>query len=385
MATSIKTPAFITDKKILDQEFCALRKIADEASCKFLYSPKANSLPVVLRTAMKYVDGFGCSSPYELELVDRVCGPDTSCHLVGPLLTEAMLHAAGDRLDYLTFNSLSQRDRLHPLVPGPVQCGIRVNPELSFIHDPRYDPCRQNSKLGVPISELTRMSASNPDLLRGINGLHFHTNCDGTDFASLLATARHIQDLVPELLENLDWVNMGGGYLFDSADDKTDFFRAVEIFRDGFGLQVFIEPGAALTRRAGIIEATVHDLFDSGGVQIAVLDTTVNHMAEVFEFQFEPDVLGHVDGGVHDYLLAGCTCLAGDIFGEYTFDTPLSIGSKVTFLNMGAYTFSKAHRFNGVGLPTLCTREKDGSLKITHEDSFDAFARTMGMANNAIV
>ena len=384
MTTTIKTPAFITDEKTLNQELLALRKIADEASCKLLYSPKANPLPIVLQTAAKRVEGFGCSSPFELELVERVCGPGASRHLVGPLLTEEMLNGVGDRLDYLTFNSLSQWDRLHRLVPSTVQSGIRVNPELSLIHDPRYDPCRQHSKLGVPISELARVTASDPDRLRGINGLHFHTNCDETDFASLLATARRIQDSVPALLEGLDWINMGGGYLFDLADDKTDFFHAVEIFRNNFDLQVFIEPGAALARRAGTIEATVHDLFESDGLQVAILDTTVNHMAEVFEFQFEPDVLGHVDGGVHEYLLAGCTCLAGDIFGEYTFDSPLSIGSRITFLNMGAYTISKAHRFNGIGLPTLYTRETDGTLKQIQEDSFDAFARTMGIANNAI-
>jgi len=384
LATTIKTPAFITDKKNLDQDLIALRKVADDASCKLLYSPKANPLPTVLQTAAARVDGFGCSSPFELELVERVCGPGTSRHLVGPLLTKEMLNAVGDRLDYLTFNSLSQWDLLQGMIPATVQSGIRVNPELSFIRDPRYDPCRQHSKLGVPISDLARVAATDSDRLRGINGLHFHTNCDETDFASLLATARRIQDAIPAFLESLDWINMGGGYLFNMADDKSDFFRAVEIFRENFGLQVFIEPGAALVRRAGTIEATVHDLFESDGLQIAVLDTTVNHMAEVFEFQFEPDVLGHVDGGVHEYLLAGCTCLAGDIFGEYAFDTPLSIGSRITFLNMGAYTMSKAHRFNGVGLPALYARDGDGVLKLIKEDSFDAFARTMGMTNDAV-
>ena len=29
--------------------------------------------------------------------------------------------------------------------------GLRVNPELSFVKDARYDPCRAHSKLGVPI------------------------------------------------------------------------------------------------------------------------------------------------------------------------------------------------------------------------------------------
>ena len=50
--------------------------------------------------------------------------------------------------------------------------------------------------------------------------------------------------------------------------------------------------GAAAVRRCGTIEATVHDIFDGDDIQIAILDTTVNHMSEVFEFQFEPEFWG---------------------------------------------------------------------------------------------
>jgi carboxynorspermidine decarboxylase len=85
---------------------------------------------------------------------------------------------------------------------------------------------------------------------------------------------------------------MGGGYLFNEAEKFSDFFQAVAIFRDEFGLEFFIEPGAGIVRRVGIIEATVHDLFQSDEAVIAILDTSVNYMSEVFEFQFEPDVLG---------------------------------------------------------------------------------------------
>jgi carboxynorspermidine decarboxylase len=114
------------------------------------------------------------------------------------------------------------------------------------------------------------------------------------------------------------------------------------------------------------------------------LDTAVNHMPEVFEFQFEPDVLGHVAGGLYGYILAGCTCMAGDVFGEYAFDMPLAVGSRLTFLNMGAYTISKAHRFNGVGLPSIYLRRRDGSLYLVREDSFEEFAQLSGVADRAV-
>ena len=384
MADKIDTPAFVTDEKTLQSDLALLRKIADQASCKLLYSPKACSLSAVLRGVTRLVDGFACSSPFELRLIDQLCGGSRSLHLVSPLIKRETLEEFGERLDYLTFNSLSQWGSLRGKASTQTRLGLRVNPQLSLIRDPRYDPCRQNSKLGVPISRLADLIESEPAGLRGITGLHFHNNCEGTDFAGLLATARHIQDVIPKVLQQIDWINLGGGYLFNLVNDYADFYEAVAIFRETFGLEVFIEPGAAAVRRCGTIEAEVHDIFNGDDIPIAILDTTVNHMSEVFEFQFEPDVLGHVDGGLHSYILAGCTCLAGDVFGQYSFDRALTVGSRITFLNMGAYTMSKAHRFNGVGLPTIYARRLDGSLDEVRTDSFGEFARNAEVTNIAV-
>ena len=384
LSDKIVTPAFVTDEKTLRSDLGLLRKVADQASCKLLYSPKACSLSTVLRSVARQVDGFACSSPFELRLVDQLCGGACSLHLVSPLIKRETLEAFGGRLDYLTFNSLSQCGLLRGSVATETRVGLRVNPQLSFIRDRRYDPCQHNSKLGVSIARLADLIESEPACLRGITGLHFHNNCESTDFASLLATARHIQDVIPKILKQIDWINLGGGYLFNLANDYADFYEAVEIFREAFGLTVFIEPGAAAVRRGGTIEATVHDIFDGDDIQIAILDTTVNHMPEVFEFQFEPDVLGHIDGALHSYILAGCTCLAGDVFGQYSFDSALTIGSRVTFLNMGAYTMSKAHRFNGVDLPTIYARRVDGSLDAIRTDSFGEFERIAGVTDIAV-
>ena len=384
LTNEFETPAFVTDEKVLQKDLALLRDIADQASCKLLYSPKASVLSTVLQNIVRQVDGFACSSPYELRLLDQLCIGTRSLHLVSPLIKAETLAAFGDRLDYLTVNSLSQWDFLRDSVSPPTSVGLRLNPQLSFVRDARYDPCRQQSKLGVPMSTLADLVATDPAVLRGITGLHFHNNCDGADFSNLLTTARHIQSVIPDILHQVDWINIGGGYMFDLASDYMDFYEAVAIFREGFGLEVFMEPGAAAVRRCGTIEATVHDIFGSDDTLIAILDTTVNHMSEVFEFQFEPDVLGHIDGGLHSYTLAGCTCLAGDVFGHYSFDKPLVIGSRLMFLNMGAYTLSKAHRFNGVALPTIYRRRLDGSLDKVGADSFDEFAQHTGGTNVAV-
>ena len=126
-------------------------------------------------------------------------------------------------------------------------------------------------------------------------------------------------------------------------------------------------------------------MFQSGGKVVAVLDTTVNHMPEVFEYGFRPDVLSHVEDGAHEYILAGCTCLAGDVFGEYSFTEPLDVGARVVFYNAGAYTLSKAHTFNGVNLPTVYAITEAGDLVLKKRSTYAEYAASWGAGVSAPV
>ena len=126
---------------------------------------------------------------------------------------------------------------------------------------------------------------------------------------------------------------------------------------------------------------------------MAVLDTTVNHMPEVFEYGFQPDVVGAMvsgpstgsgpavdDDSPHEYLLAGCTCLAGDLFGAYRFPEPLKVGDKVVFSNAGSYTLVKAHTFNGVALPSVyALTERTASWCLQSSPSYAEYAARWGL------
>ena len=55
----------------------------------------------------------------------------------------------------------------------------------------------------------------------------------------------------------------------------------------------------------------------------------------------------------HTYRLAGPTCLAGDVIGDYSFDKPLKVGDKLVFGDMAHYTMVKNTMFNGINLPDI--------------------------------
>ena len=380
----LETPAFVYDEEAIVQRCEYLRRMADAAHCRLLYSLKPLTLVEVLRLIAPYVDGFSVSSLFEAALARSVADGRRTVHLTTPGLKPFEIGALAELCDYISFNSLTQWHRHRDELGGRLNCGLRINPQRSFVSDPRYDPCRLQSKLGVPIQAIIDGAAPTPLGYDGLNGIHIHANCDSPDLGELLSMVRQLDGQLGNLLPRLEWVNLGGGYLFEEdASNDQQFIEAVEILRSRYGLGVFVEPGSAIVREAGYLVSTVLDIFPSDGRSIAVLDTSINHMPEVFEYQYLPDVLGVSETGDFRYLLAGSTCLAGDIFGEYSFNEPLSVGSRVVFGDSGAYTLVKAHTFNGLNFPSIYALTADGDLVLKKRFTFDEFACRWGIQTDA--
>jgi carboxynorspermidine decarboxylase len=369
----VATPAFVYDESEILARVRHVRAAADSCGCRLLYSIKPFLIPDALKLLVGQIDGFAVSSAFEAQLAREILGSKGSVHFFSPGLRKQDLQIVREACEYITFNSISQYSRLASQMGSTVKCGIRVNPQLSFLSDDRYDPCRRESKLGVPLPSFVHAAATNQSLAPNLSGIHFHTNCESENLEQLYSTAQRVMDgLSPAVLKNIRWVNMGGGYLFSPHQDLNPFFRAVEFVKRR-GIEVFIEPGAALVRTAARLIATVVDLFSVGRKSFAVLDTTVNHLPEVFEYQFEPDVMGDSDNGPYEYTLAGSSCLAGDLFGEYSFAAPLSIGSRVVFENVGAYSLVKANMFNGINLPTVYAHTPQGDVIMKKQFDYSDF------------
>ena len=352
------TPAFVYDVERLAITASRTQTIAKDAGCTLLYSVKANDLHGVLTSLTTFIDGCSVSSLAEARAARHSLGSSGTVHLYTVAVPPSDAEELAELCDYVTFNSPTQLRRWAPAFEGRARIGLRVNPGLSFVDDNRYDPCGAHTKLGVPLQDaadaLDRAGST-------VDGLHIHSNCDSTNLQELLETVTILEASLSGAFSRIEWVNLGGGYLLNEAADVRPLRDAARLIRDRYRADVILEPGAGLVRDSGYLAATVLDLFQSGGKRNAILDTTVNHMPEVFEYQFRPDVVG-AGRGTHEYVLAGASCLAGDVFGEYRFERPLAVGSRIVFENAGAYTVVKANTFNGIPLPSVFELRRDGSF-----------------------
>lgn len=370
---SFGSPAIVYVETDLTSSAETLSRLVSKSECHLLYTLKACSVIASLETISDSIDGFSTSSVFEARIARESLGGESSLHVTAPAFRPDEIDEILDLCDYISFNSLSQWAAYRGLVRGRASSGLRINPECSFVADARYNPCRSNSKLGITLDDLVTTIDETPEELSGISGLHFHNNCDSDDFGELLKTVQHIQTKLGKRLSKFQWINVGGGYLFEDQSTLPALKEAIDLLRS-YGLQIYMEPGAAFVRKAGYLISSVLDIIISDGKKVAILDTTVNHLPEVFEYQYAPDVQGHREGAPHEYILAGCSCLSGDLFGEYAFDEVLQVGSRVVFENVGAYSMVKWHTFNGINLPSIYILTKDGELILQKEFTYEDYA-----------
>lgn len=373
------SPLLIYDLSLLDERLERFRAVLEGLQGQLLYSIKAQPLKALLERIGPRVDGFSVSSGFEarlaLETLTRLQGSTRALHLTSPGLKASDLEGLEPGLTHLSFNSLSQFDRLAAESPRTTRLGLRINPGFSAIDDPRHDPCRHESKLGVPLAALKARLDEDPALFDRLSGLHFHAHFQSAQADALTLMLNRLEHTLGPSLNRLEWINLGGGYALEAAGAVSGFHAALKAFARRFRGTLILEPGQGLIGAAGSLRATVVDVFLREGTRLAVLDTGVHHLPFVFEYQKAPALREAFEEGAYPVLLVGSSCLAGDLFGRYRLGRPLEVGATVHFEGVGAYSLVKASRFNGHDLPAVALRTSGGSLELVKSHGYDEYRR----------
>ena len=370
--TNLKTPCHVVDEARLLHNLKLLRLVQERAGCKILLAQKAFSMFALYPLIGKYLSGTAASGLYEARLgAEEMAWGSQGMEAREPLETHVFSAAYSEEefrellgyCDHIVFNSFAQWEKLGPMaLRAGKQCGIRVNPECSTQGRAIYDPCAPRSRLGVTAAHFQK----NTRLLDGITGLHFHTLCEqGSD--ALEITLQAFCEKFGKYLPQMRWVNFGGGHhITREGYDIERLVRLITEFKQRYDVEVYLEPGEAVALDAGFLVSSVLDIVENDG-GIAILDTSAAcHMPDVLEMPYRPEAIG---GGLpgakpFEYRLAGPTCLAGDVIGDYSFDEPLSIGSKVVFADMAIYSMVKSNTFNGMPLPSIMICRQDGAMEL---------------------
>ena len=366
---NVPTPCYIVDESALIRNLEILKGVRERTGAKILLAQKAFSCYHVYPLIAQYLDGTACSGLFEARLGYEEMGMEN--HVFSAAYRDSEFDETVSYCGHIIFNSFSQLDKYRDRVlAAGKKIGLRINPEFSTQEGHEiYDPCSPVSRLGI-----TRRNFRTDDLA-GVTGLHMHTLCEQNS-DDLEATLNAAIEKFGDVLEKMEWINLGGGHHITRADyDIPRLERCIKLLQDRFGLEVFLEPGEAIALNAGYLVTEVLDLTEND-MPIAILDTSAAcHMPDVLEMPYRPPLRNSGEQGEkpYSYRLGSQTCLAGDSIGVYSFDEPLHIGDRLIFEDMAIYSMVKNNTFNGMPLPSILLLKRDGSTETLREFGYEDF------------
>ena len=276
--------------------------------------------------------------------------------------------------NHIVFNSFNQLELYKDKVKPHNSLGLRINPEYSTVEVDLYNPCGAFSRLGITKKEFEKNKI--PNLFKTIDGLHFHALCE-QNVDALQGVLKKFKNNFSQYFDKLKWINFGGGHHITRKDyDINGLINLLKEFKKEYPhLKVYLEPGEAIGWQTGYLETTILDIVHNE-INIAILDTSAEcHMPDTLAMPYKPDIRYSADANIksHTYRLAGNTCLAGDIIGDYSFDEPLKIGDKIILEDMIHYTMVKTTTFNGINLPSIAIKRKDGTIEVIKNYDFNSY------------
>lgn len=364
----LTTPYYLIDEKQLRNNLKIIQRLRETSGAKAVLALKCFSTWGVFDLMRRYLDGTTSSSLFEARLGHEKFKKEVHAYSVG--FSEKELKIVGRFAHKVIFNSISQLAMYHRLVRG-LKLGLRVNPGISYSHFDLADPARKYSRLGVVDRNEIRKVAPL------LSGLMFHFNCENDDFESIATAIDVIGQQYGSLLETMEWVSLGGGIAFTKAGYPLDEFSAkLKSFSDRFGVRVYLEPGEAAITGCAELVTTVLDVVHNE-IDIAIVDASVEaHMLDHLIYHTTPKI-SSPEPGPYRMMVAGRTCLAGDVFGEHGFKTRLEIGDEIRIADAAGYTMVKKNWFNGLPMPSIVVRRLDGSVEPVRKFSYKDFKHSL--------
>ena len=366
----LPTPCFVLDEAVLAHNLEVLDRVQRASGARVLLALKAFASTCVAPQLMRTLAGTAASGLYEAKLGREGFGGEV--HTFCAAFSDSEFADVVEVSDHIVFNSLSQWQRFgSTALAAGVSCGLRVNPERGAAPQAMYDPCQPGSRLGAVAPTLAGAD------LAGLEGVHVHALCE-QGLAPLERTVEALEARFASLLDQVRWLNLGGGHMVTEAGYDVDgLIRLVRRLSDRYDVAVYLEPGEAVVLDAGVLVGRVLDV-TWNEADIAILDASPTcHTPDVLEAPYRPDILGAGRPGErrHDYRLGGATCLAGDVYGDYSFDESLAVGDRLVFLDQAPYTIVKTNAFNGIALPAIAVwNSVSQDLRIVRRVGYDDYA-----------
>lgn len=349
---SLQTPCFIFDPMEFER---SVKGFQDALKSHFSnaiigYSVKTNSTPYAMKMAGE-IGVYAEVVSYDEYQLARLCSFEID-HIVynGPMKSKDTFIEAVANGAIVNIETKRELEWLKELpADGDYKVGIRLNINISRVSSEDADGENDNSRFGFSdetseFSDAIKMISQHGNVT--LSGLHIHRTAHSRSIRFYENSIRYACEVIRKYGLQLDYIDVGGGY-FGIFPNKPTYQQ----YSDGFysvleqygldNLTVIVEPGNALVASCFSFLSEVIDVkqvekerwFITTDGSRNDIDPFFKKIGYLDEELYQRDTLN-----VPEQIIAGCTCLEYDrIFTLYNKPL-LSVGDRLLYNNVGAYT-----------------------------------------------
>ncbi|MDD7117955.1 MAG: diaminopimelate decarboxylase [Bacteroidales bacterium] len=355
----LQTPCFILDEEELAK---SVKGYQDALKSNFArsivsYSVKTNSVPACMKLAGEMGAYAEVVSHDEWELA-RLCGFDQQ-HIVynGPMKSKETFLDAVEHGAIVNIETKRELEWLKELPNnGSYRVGIRLNINISYVSPEDADGDNDNSRFGF--SDETNEFADAVALIGKLPnvelaGLHIHRTAHSRSIRFYKQSIAFACNIIEKHGLQLDYLDVGGGYfgIFPNKptyQEYSDAFYEVLTEHRLQNLCVIVEPGNAIVASCFAFLSEVIDVKHvEDELWFATTDGSRNDLDPFFKKSgYLSEVhYAHETPVVKEQIVSGCTCLEYDRMFTLTGKPLLSVGDRIYYRNVGAYTMCLSPMF----------------------------------------
>jgi diaminopimelate decarboxylase len=385
-ASQFGTPLYVYHAEKINEQYKKLTSAFAEIDARFFYACKALTNINVLRYVRSIGSGIDCSSSNEVHLALRAGFEPENILYTSNGVSFSEIEEVARLGVHVNIDSLSNLEKFGNIFGYTVPVGIRLRPNIMAGGNLKISTGHDKSKFGIPVEQIEEVAALRTKYNLQVKTLHIHTGSDIKD-ASVFTQGLEVLFRCVHHFPDLKVLDLGGGFKvpYHPSEKETDLpgiageiKTFMERFRreSGREFQLWFEPGKFIVSNCGVLLTRVNVLKNNGNINIAGVDTGLNHLIRPMIYDAYHHILNlsNPNGEARPYMVTGYICET-DTFAE---DRPLpeiSEGDLLCILNAGAYGFEMSSHYNSRFKPAeLLVENKEMKLirrRETLEDLLD--------------
>lgn len=354
------TPYYVFDRNTIRSNIDKFKELLPGINIH--YAMKSNPHPEVIKTIHLYGSGFEIASSNELKQLVKLKVSPKDILYSAPVKSEQFIKEAYQYgVDRFAFDSLSELDKISRVAPkSKVYLRIFVSE-----HGSRFS---LSEKFGAKLENALKLMMYAQKLGLEVFGLTFHIGSQAVSKSTWTYAIRTAANVMNLLLENnirIKMLDIGGGFPIEytepapSIDDICAVInKAIKTYIP-YQVQLVIEPGRAIVATSAVLVSSIIARIKRGRNMWLFMDAgSYNSLFETLESQtsmrFEVGTcLENYDKSkITKYTLTGPTCDSIDtMMRDVRLPSQLTVGDKLYFKDVGAYSIALANSFNGFAPP----------------------------------